>query len=1694
MPSDRPGSPDPLPRLADLLGRASPDVRPTPLELAEVLWLAEQMEPPAQGPPGRPAEGGPPDPAEPAEPAPAVTPERDRREPRRDGPDQDDRRPAVPPSAPEAPRTPLRLPSPAPAPGTAAAKPHSALLAPAPPMLRHPLALQRSLRPLKRRTDAPVGREVDEAATADRIARLGAGPEWWLPVLRPVRERWLRLNLVHDAGPTMPVWQPLVRELHAVLAQSGVFRTVALHRADPDGTVRGDGAHAPADGRTVTLLISDCMGPQWREGPAGTRWFGTLRRWAHRTPLAVLQPLPEQLWRDTALPPVPGLLSAPHRAAPSASLSFTPYDSTASRTREGATHVPVLEPGPEWLANWASLVASPGGTGYPGSAAVLDHPLPADADDRADLTRLSAGELVLRFRSTASPQAFRLAGHLALARPDLPVMRLVQAAVEPHPHPRHLAEVILSGLLTTVPGPPGSYAFRPGVRELLLRGLPRTARNRTHELLLRTGGLIDERAGRSPGEFRALIPSRHGTERAGGNEAFATISQESARQLAARQRPAAPAPFPPALAARYRPVRRLAPAGRMWLAEDTRANRTVAVRLHEACTGPASREAFLRDARRLTEITHPNVVPVLDGGIEDDVPYVVMEHLDGIALNALARSGGGLLPTPLTVSVGAQLARALTALHEAGVTHGAPETSRVVLLPDGTARLSLFEPGRASGPPGRSADLRALCEVLLRLTSSASQPAVPIDSHRLDRLPDALRIHYAHAFDQLLSASPAAQAQGLRLLADPQLPVRAGEAYTRRRYHALGPLRVHLPDGTPELTPKARALLAMLLLKHGRTVTHEELRWGLWDPGDEPRDPRTDVAGTARRLTAALGPGVLATSAHGYALHTSADHVDVVHCDELVRRADAARLEGALTEARVLVTEALALWRGPEPLADVPGPAARTARTRLLRLRLALHTKRAELDLALGDHDRAATDLAGLLRAHPHREDFRRLYMIALRRQGRGEEALEVYEEYELSGGRSPALAALGRELREEHAGPAEEAPWEGYAGAERPDVRDGLVSAPDELPEGPFPTEDDLWTPLLGEPEVHDEEGYRPGTPVGSAAWGGGPDDGPDLDSAEAQALERAETLAEIAAAAEAEASEIAAEDGDAFDTDLRDCAAFAFADGPRGGASHAAHAALHGLVTDLLADSGLTGDAYDILDEGEGLLVLLAPRVEAARLLRATVDGLPERLARVGGPRLRAEFWQVELRPDGTEEQSSRADAESVGAALDASGAQAVIAVSDSFYFDEVDAESQDGPGFPPGVFRPLDDRTGWFHLVGPARSGPARPAHPGAAPEAATETGAVRGPFPLPSGARLPLPQDATQAVVVRLADGSLLPATPDRERRLRGLTTHYFEVDLSEHRLPSEIPGLELAWRVDDPVKAVESRDTNLLEHLGATLRTDLAGNRPWLSSPPKVPGYRIRWIRPASHRGILSPLPHATDSPADLVTNARGVILGFDGVLARLYRPGGERAALLDAARLIAERRDPRDALTGQPLLAEDGPVTALEGRPGTLDLLRAFARHPLADDLRRLVDGHDERAALTAQPSRLAEQLVRTLHARQAPVAVVTDRAPAPVAGHLGRRRLTDCLRGGLHGRHTDLTRLLPDPRALHPVLDALGFPAAGCVLIGSTLAELGAARALGLPFIGYARDEEARRRLRASADVPLVSGLRLLISAAENR
>ncbi|MFH9662342.1 SAV_2336 N-terminal domain-related protein [Streptomyces sp. NPDC017248] len=912
MSSEAAGSPDPLVRLADVLAGAAHGVRPTPLELAEVLWLARHTGPAADAVDDTAGSAGPALPAQPPplpEPPPLLEPS-----------------PPSPPSPPEprqaAPaRVPLHLPSRRP--GPAADRPHTTLLAPAPPMLSHPLALQRALRPLARRTDAPVGHELDERATADRIARLGADPAWWLPVLRPARERWLRLNLVYDAGPTMPVWRPLVRELHTVLAQSGMFRTVALYRAGADGTVRGPGPLTAADGRTVTLLVSDCMGPQWREGPAGTRWYATLHRWVRWMPLAVLQPLPEHLWRDTALPAAPGTLSAPHPAAPAAAYAFTPYERYDAHDAH-ETHgpgapggfpgtggaVPVLEPEPRWLAHWAGLLTTPGGTEFPGAAAGLGRPLPADAEDRTDIGLLSAEELVLRFRATASPEAVRLAGHLAVGRPDLPVMRLVQAAVEPDPRPQHLAEVVLSGMLTTVPGaPPGSYAFRDGVRELLLLGLPRTERHRTTGLLGRIGEFIDRRAGRAPGEFRASVPSARGAGTAVEGDPFATVREDSVRRLSADGAGAGEDAGAGGLfAGRYRLVR---PAGGTgWFARDTREGDALVV-LHRYPPGP-SPAAFTELGRALGELRHPGIARYLGHGFADGVPYLARESVAGHTLRRRLDEAPDGLPAGEAVALLPKLTEAVLALHVAEGPRGLPDLDTVVLTPDGPV---LTCPDTAPLTPGSREESLAALGRIARAVHGRS---------------DALGAELVTAAAGLLSGTPEGRRDGVERL------LRLGERHGPLRLSLLGPLRAARGGRRLDVDdPCDQAVLCMLLLREGRPVTGRELAAGL---ADGPRDGAPSLQACVDRLREALGPDLL-TTGDGYALRlgeaTAPDDIDVFRFRRLAAEAEEAQAAGEPDRARELAGSALALWRG-EPLHGVPGRAARETRAGLEELRRGL--------------------------------------------------------------------------------------------------------------------------------------------------------------------------------------------------------------------------------------------------------------------------------------------------------------------------------------------------------------------------------------------------------------------------------------------------------------------------------------------------------------------------------------------------------------------------------------------------------------------------------------------------------------------------------------------------------------------------------------------------------------------------------------
>jgi hypothetical protein len=521
-------------------GRAGDAARPpvTARELAEILWLAAHIaeerpdaaEPPA---PAAAAPSVPPPPDQAAEaPAPAG--------------------PAGSSAAPAGAGHRHRLYGPSDVAGDEEGTSATGVLVPTAPMLDHPLAVQRALRPLKRRVPSRRADTLDEEATAARIAEQPAGARPWVPVLTSSPERWLSLVLVVDVSPSMRMWRPLARELQETLIRLGAFRDLRVRyliatargigvAASPQAPPRDAATMIDPSGRQVVLVLSDCSGMHWWDGRAAR----ALRQWAQAGPAAILQPLAERLWRRTGAPAVSGSVVAARACAPNGALRFTPFDGAPGAPPD-AVAVPILECAPGWLADWAALVAGAGGA-RPAAMTYLGTPDRGDVEPLRHERELPIQERVRRFQTTASPAAARLAAHVAVSFPALPVMRLIQHRILPDARPGHLAEVLLSGLIRPVDGDAGRagwYDFVPGARAALLTTLPRSESWHTADVLGQISEEIERRAGATAETFRAYLPTAGDSgEHAIGphGRPFALVSAEAVRLLSRTARPEQPA-------------------------------------------------------------------------------------------------------------------------------------------------------------------------------------------------------------------------------------------------------------------------------------------------------------------------------------------------------------------------------------------------------------------------------------------------------------------------------------------------------------------------------------------------------------------------------------------------------------------------------------------------------------------------------------------------------------------------------------------------------------------------------------------------------------------------------------------------------------------------------------------------------------------------------------------------------------------------------------------------------------------------------------------------------------------------------------------------------------------------------------------------------------------------------------------------
>ncbi len=150
--------------------------------------------------------------------------------------------------------------------------------------------------------------------------------------------------------------------------------------------------------------------------------------------------------------------------------------------------------------------------------------------------------------------------------------------------------------------------------------------------------------------------------------------------------------------------------GTVWKAKDRLLDRTVAIKLlHDDLSADVeSMQRFKREARAAARLSHPSVVTVHDTGetpsdepfVDDEIPYIVMEYVEGESLHDLIKRGP--LPIEGVVRIAHSILAALAHAHERGLVHRDIKPANI-LLDSKTGVAKVVDFGIAKGLDDRSA-------------------------------------------------------------------------------------------------------------------------------------------------------------------------------------------------------------------------------------------------------------------------------------------------------------------------------------------------------------------------------------------------------------------------------------------------------------------------------------------------------------------------------------------------------------------------------------------------------------------------------------------------------------------------------------------------------------------------------------------------------------------------------------------------------------------------------------------------------------------------------------------------------------------------------------------------------------------------------------------------------------------------------
>ncbi len=128
----------------------------------------------------------------------------------------------------------------------------------------------------------------------------------------------------------------------------------------------------------------------------------------------------------------------------------------------------------------------------------------------------------------------------------------------------------------------------------------------------------------------------------------------------------------------------------VYLGYDGNLQREVAIKsLHLSGRDAAQKRMLMDEARTVSKLRHPNIVPIFDAGEQDGDPYLVFEYVEGRTLSELLRAEGGM-PPPRAVEAMLKILDAVEHAHQHKIVHRDLKPSNILINSDGVPRVMDF--------------------------------------------------------------------------------------------------------------------------------------------------------------------------------------------------------------------------------------------------------------------------------------------------------------------------------------------------------------------------------------------------------------------------------------------------------------------------------------------------------------------------------------------------------------------------------------------------------------------------------------------------------------------------------------------------------------------------------------------------------------------------------------------------------------------------------------------------------------------------------------------------------------------------------------------------------------------------------------------------------------------------------------------